>query len=48
MNILNLLFVEVIDGKVHDLELELFEATDSTPPSFVEITEGTPPRCTSR
>jgi hypothetical protein len=37
---LPLRLVDVIDGNVHDFELELFEVTDNTPPSFIEPIDG--------
>jgi len=37
---MNLRLVEVNDGNVHDFELELFDVTDNTPPSFIEPIEG--------
>jgi len=39
----NLRLVEVNDGNVHDFELELFEVTDKTPPSFNEPIKGNAP-----
>jgi hypothetical protein len=37
---INSRLVEVNDGNVHDFELELFEVTDKTPPSFNEPIKG--------
>jgi len=43
LTISNLRLVEVNDGNVHDFELELFEVTDKTPPSFNEPIKGNAP-----